>query len=150
MTWWRHKWKHFPRNWPNHQPHGCLLNRLFRRRSKKTSKLRVTGLCVWYSPVPVNSPHKGQWRGVLMFSLICVWINGWVNNREAGDLIRHRGHYDVNVMNSGQRYLHETDKENRFNLVKESRCSYIQNVLGKLFICVSTGDRIVCDIYFHI
>ena len=29
----------------NHQPHGCLLNRLFRRRSKKTSKLRVTGLC---------------------------------------------------------------------------------------------------------
>ena len=34
---------------------------------------------------PVNSPHKGQWRGALIFSLICVWINGWVNNREAGD-----------------------------------------------------------------
>ena len=50
------------------------------------------------SPVPVNSPHKGQWRGALMFSLICVWINDWVNNREAGDLRRHRGHYDVNVM----------------------------------------------------
>ena len=33
-----------------------------------------------------------------MFSLICVWINGWVNNHEAGDLRRHRGHYDVNVM----------------------------------------------------
>ena len=45
-----------------------------------------------------NSPHKGQWRGALMFSLICVWINGWVNNRETGDLRRHRGHYDVNVM----------------------------------------------------
>ena len=43
----------------NHQPHGCLLDRLFRRRSKKTSKLRVTGLCVGNSPVPVNSPHKG-------------------------------------------------------------------------------------------
>ena len=43
----------------NHQPHGCLLNRLFRRRSKETSKLRVTGLCVGNSPVPVNSPHKG-------------------------------------------------------------------------------------------
>ena len=39
----------------NHQPHGCLLNRLFRRGSKKTSKLRVTGLCVWNSP----GPHKG-------------------------------------------------------------------------------------------
>ena len=30
---------------------------------------------------PVNSPHKGQWRGTLMFSLICTWIKGWVNNR---------------------------------------------------------------------
>ena len=57
-------------------------------------------LCVGNSPVPVNSPHKGQWRGALMFSLICVWINGWVNNREAGDLWRHRCHYDVNVMSS--------------------------------------------------
>ena len=47
---------------------------------------------------PVNSPHKGQWRGALMFSLICVWINGWVNNREAGDLRRYRTHYDVIVM----------------------------------------------------
>ena len=43
----------------NHQPHGCLHNRLFRRRSKKTSKLRVTGLCVRNSSVPVNTPHKG-------------------------------------------------------------------------------------------
>ena len=43
----------------NHQPHGCLLNGLFRRKSKKTSKLRVTGLCVGNSPGPVNSPHKG-------------------------------------------------------------------------------------------
>ena len=42
----------------NHQPHGCLLNRLFRRRSKKTSKLRITGLCAGNSPGPVNSPHK--------------------------------------------------------------------------------------------
>ena len=47
---------------------------------------------------PVNSLHKGQWRGALMFSLICVWINGWVNNREAGDLRRHLAHYDVSVM----------------------------------------------------
>ena len=45
-----------------------------------------------------NSLHKGQWRGALMFSLICVWINDWVNNREADDLRRYRGHYDVTVM----------------------------------------------------
>ena len=43
---------------------------------------------------PVNSPHKGQWRGALM----CGWTNGWVNNGEAGDLRRHRAHYDVTVM----------------------------------------------------
>ena len=50
------------------------------------------------SPVPVNSPHKGQWRGALMFSLICARMSDWVNNREAGDLRRHRGHYDVSEM----------------------------------------------------
>ena len=47
---------------------------------------------------PVNYPHKGQWRGDLMFALICAWINRWVNNREAGDLRRHRDHYDVIVI----------------------------------------------------
>ena len=49
---------------------------------------------------PVNSPHKGQWRGALMFSLICVWINGWVNKRGDGDLRRHHTHYDIIVMGS--------------------------------------------------
>ena len=46
----------------------------------------------------VNSPHKGQWGGTLRFSLICAWTNGWANNREAGDFIRHRPHYNVTVM----------------------------------------------------
>ena len=45
-----------------------------------------------------NSPHKGQWRGALKFYLICAWINGWVNNDEAGDLRRHRAHSGVVVM----------------------------------------------------
>ena len=57
------KWKHFPRYWPF-----------------------VRGIH-WS---PVNSTHKGQWCGVLMFSMICVWINSWVNNREVGDLRCHR------------------------------------------------------------
>ena len=65
------KWKHFPRYGP------------FVRRIHLS---------------PVNSPHKCQWRGALMFSLICVWINGSVNNPEAGDSRRHRAHYDVTVM----------------------------------------------------
>ena len=62
------KWKHFPRYWP------------FVR---------------WIHRSPVIFPHKGQCRGALMFYLICVWIYGWVNNREAGDLRRYRPHYDV-------------------------------------------------------
>ena len=66
-------WKHFPRYW------------LFVRGIHRS---------------PVNSPHKGQWRGTLMFSLICARINDWVNNREAGDLRRHRDHCDVIVMGS--------------------------------------------------
>ena len=42
----------------------------------------------------MNSPHKGQWCGTLMFSLICAWINCWINSLEAGDLKYHRAHYD--------------------------------------------------------
>ena len=46
------QWRHIGRDGvSNHQPHPCLLNRVFRRRSNKTSKLRVTGLCAWNSPV---------------------------------------------------------------------------------------------------
>ena len=66
------KWKHFPQYW-----------------------LLVRGIHRW----PVNSPHKCQWRGALIFSLIWAWINGWVNNRKAGCLRRHRAHYAVTVMN---------------------------------------------------
>ena len=65
------KWKHFPRYLP------------FVRGIHRS---------------PVNSPHKSQWRGALMFSLICVWINGWINTREADDLRRYRVHCDVAVM----------------------------------------------------
>ena len=42
--------------------------------------------------------HNGQWRRALMFSLLWVCINGWVNNREAGDLRRYRADYDIIVM----------------------------------------------------
>ena len=45
------RWRHNGRDCvSNHQPYDCLLNRLFRRKSKKTSKLRVTGLCAGNSP----------------------------------------------------------------------------------------------------
>ena len=99
------KWKHFPRYWP------------FVRGIHRS---------------PVNSPHKGQWRGALMFSLIRVWINDWVNNHEAGDLRRHRGHYDVNLMPSIDQVILEYSylSTRRFDwpFIRRSRISYIDGL----------------------
>ena len=64
------KWKHFRRYWP--------FVRIIHRS-------------------PVNSHHKGQWRGALRFSLICAWITGWENHRNS-DLRPHRARYDVTMM----------------------------------------------------
>ena len=50
------------------------------------------------APCVSEFPPKGQWRRGLMYSLICDWINSWVNNHEGGDLRRHRVHYDVILM----------------------------------------------------
>ena len=70
----------------------------FMMTSSNGNVFRVTGPKCGEFIGPGEFPRKDQWRGTLMFSLICAWINGWVNNREAGDLRRHRGHYDVSVM----------------------------------------------------
>ena len=69
-TWWRHQMETF----------SSLL-----------------AICAGNSPVAGESP---PWCGAfqMMFPLMCVWINGWVNNGEAGDLRRYRAHYDVTVM----------------------------------------------------
>ena len=61
----------------------------------------LLAICAGNSPVPVNSPHKGQWRGALVFSLICARIDCWVNTGEAGDLRHHPAHYDIIVMSLG-------------------------------------------------
>ena len=92
------KWKHFPRYWP------------FVRGIHRS---------------PVNSAHKGQWRGALMFSLICVWINGWVKDHEAGDLGRHHAHYDVIVMYCLSQCWHSGNKIIR----KISQCIFGANAL---------------------
>ena len=68
----------------------------------------------------VNSSYKGQWRGALVFSLICAWINGWINNREAGDLRRHRTNYDVTVMWIQQEG--EVSELNIFRITVKVRC----------------------------
>ena len=58
----------------------------------------LLAICSWNAPVIGEFPHKGQWRGAMMFSLICTWINGWVNSCEAGNMRRHRAHYNVTLM----------------------------------------------------
>ena len=73
LTWWRHQMETF----------SALL-----------------AICAGNSVVTGEFPHKGQWRGALVFPLICAWINGWVNNGVAGDLRRHRVHYYITVMDS--------------------------------------------------
>ena len=65
----------------------------------------LLAICEGNSPVTGEFPHKGQWRGALMFSLICAWINDWVNNREAADLRRHCTHYDITVFLLQCRYF---------------------------------------------
>ena len=89
-SWWRNKMEYFPRYWPF-----------------------VSGI----HRSPVNSPHKGQWRGALVFSVICASIKGWVHNREAGDLRRHRAHYDIIVMDNAidrRRSFHSHNNKNIF------------------------------------
>ena len=77
--------------------------------SSNGKKFRVTDSC------PGNSPHKGQWRGALTLSLICVLTNGWVNSREAGDLrrrlcngISRRRHCMGTLSSSLQPFVRET------------------------------------------
>ena len=63
----------------NHQPPGCLLNRLFRRKSKKTSKLRVTGLCAG------NSPGTGEFSAQMASYAENVSI--WWRHHVAGTVV---------------------------------------------------------------
>ena len=58
----------------------------------------LLALCEGNPLVTRGFPSKCQWRRALVFSLICVWINNWANNRDAGDLRRHCARYDVIVI----------------------------------------------------
>ena len=58
----------------------------------------LLAFCVEIHRWPVKSPHKSQWRGALVFSMISAWTNSWASNGYAGDLRRHRAHYNVIVI----------------------------------------------------
>ena len=92
---------------------------------------------------PVNSPHKGQWRGALMFSLICIWINGWVNNCEAGDLRHHRAYYNVIVMSTWDNMVmpYNTHGNHGSNLAYGSKLDeFSQRVTKGQAILLSLGN----------
>ena len=95
------KWKHFLRYWP------------FVRGIHRSS---------------VNSPHKGQWRGALMFSLIGAWTGGWVNNRDAGDLRRYDTHYDATVLPHAVSVLH---LNGNVCIMCTASSSNLQNILNR-------------------
>ena len=112
---WRHwihddviQWKHFPRYWP-------FVQGIHRS--------------------PVNSPHKGQWRGALMFPFTFALINGWVNNRVAGDLRLHHAHYDVTVMNK----LYCRSATMDAPSVKLQHC---ENLVGELNALISLETKV--------
>ena len=116
------RWRHNGRDGvSNHLPHDCLLNRLFERRWKKTSKPRVTGLCVGKSPGPVNSPHKWPvtrklfpFDDVIMLSQKPIMSDYWDNIswevvlRGYGDIVINGSKHVLKVL-----WLHETRFEQR-------------------------------------
>ena len=102
------KWKHFPCYWP-------FVQGIHRS--------------------PVNSPHKGQWRGALVVSLIWAWINGWVNNREAVELRRH----------SRPLLLHCNVQINAY-LAGKYYIDYNYNRWANVLICADFGQEEVIEI----
>ena len=99
------KWKHFPRYWPF-----------------------VRGIH-WSL---VIFPHNGQWRRVLMFSLICAWTNAWVNNRDAGDLRPYCPHFYVFVMSNVLYLLHTTVQKAEYCIACEQKCFSLWTLLSYL------------------
>ena len=84
------QWKHFSRYWP------------FLRRIHQS---------------PVDCPHKGQWRGAMIVSLICALKNNWANNRDAGDLRHRRAHYDVTVISLPRVGCYHLEWQHRINVL---------------------------------
>ena len=113
------KWKHFPRHWP-------FVQGIHRS--------------------PVNSTHTCQWRGALLFSLICSWIHDWVNNREAGDMRSRRADYDVTVMTACNNMFSNMNMSKLIILCKcNSSCKDLMVTISSMLIYqisdFGTSDR---------
>ena len=111
--------------------------------SSNENIFRVTGLFCGEFTGP------RQWSGALMFSFICVWINGWVHNREAGDLRGYRAHYDVTVMMIlliKQKYTHGPTEAYNFAVaagnagVMQSKCNRCKHGLIRRISHISRSN----------
>ena len=102
-------WNRFAKNWTKHTEGKWLThsrNTAYSRMNTRQGSTMVVMMTSSNGDIfRVTGPlrgeftgHRGKWRGALMFSLVCAWINGWENNPEAGDLRRHRAHYGITVM----------------------------------------------------
>ena len=99
------KQKHLPCYWPFVMGHYAL-----HFRQKITVDLIVPKAVHSRGPHgsgQVDSPHKGQWCGALMFSLICTCTNDWANSRDTGDLRCHGTHCDTIVMSLTNHLIHD-------------------------------------------
>ena len=104
---WEWPWRFITYGPQSHSPHGILPEEYHSQYCES-----IMAVTWWCHQIEIFStllafcagwitgefPREGKWRGPLVFSLICAWTNGWVNNREVGDLRRHRVHYDVTLM----------------------------------------------------
>ena len=128
-----------------------FLWRPFLWRQKQITRAWI-GNCILHSIQLIIAPmmttskgnifgHKGQWRGTLMFPLICAWINGCANNREAGDLKRHRAHYDVIGLNT-------IDNNYGFTITEEHfmRLKAVHSFIGALFVLKFTSTTATLQI----
>ena len=95
------QWRHNERDGVSkHQPHDCLLNRIFKRRSKKTSKLRVTGFVLRIPRWPVNSPHERPVTPRKMFPFDDVIMYCRFNSKEQPSVLIE---FDVQCSHSRNR-----------------------------------------------
>ena len=78
----------------------CISQKTWWRHQMETFSA-LLALCARNSPVTGDFPSQGPvTRSFDVFSLICAWINAWVNKREVDDLSRHRAHYDITLIST--------------------------------------------------
>ena len=132
------QWRHNGRDGvSNHQPHNCLLNRLFRRISNKTSKLCVTGLCAG------NSPHKWPvtlkmfpFDDVIVMHIICGLLRfgtGWYYPHPSRLLHWNWGDHTMKPWRIWKNRGHEYTRKSPYNHNKTMHKSNVNPLRAKFF-----------------